>query len=81
MWPTLYALPCSDRGLPERLVPAEATRLLKHLGLQEYANRASGSYSGGNRRKLSVAVALVGGAEVSQNCSGAGRASTSRGRT
>lgn len=62
---TPYALSFSGRGLPERLVPAEATRLLKHLGLREYANRACGSYSGGNRRKLSVAVALVGGAEVS----------------
>lgn len=60
------------RGLPERLVPAEAARLLKRLGLPEYADRACGSYSGGNRRKLSVAVALVGGAEVS--CNAAGRA-------
>ena len=53
------------RGLPERLVTPEARRLLKALGLGgEAAGRACGSYSGGNRRKLSVAVALVGGAQV-----------------
>jgi hypothetical protein len=38
--------------------------MLKQLGLTEYVGRACGSYSGGNRRKLSVAAALVGGAEV-----------------
>lgn len=52
------------RGLPERLVDPESARLLAQLGLEEYAGRACGSYSGGNRRKLSVAVALVGGAQV-----------------
>ena len=57
-----HCTPC--RGLPERLVDSEAARLLKQLGLTEFADRACGSYSGGNRRKLSVAVALVGGAPV-----------------
>jgi hypothetical protein len=52
------------RGLPDRLIDSEAARLLKQLGLSEFADRACGSYSGGNRRKLSVAVALVGGAQV-----------------
>ena len=43
-------------GLPARLVDPEASRLLKQLGLNECADRACASYSGGNRRKLSVAV-------------------------
>jgi energy-coupling factor transporter ATP-binding protein EcfA2 len=30
------------------------------LGLRAYADRTAGSYSGGNRRKLSVGIALVG---------------------
>jgi hypothetical protein len=30
------------------------------LGLRAYADRLAGSYSGGNRRKLSVGIALVG---------------------
>lgn len=42
----------------------EAARLLGLLGLQDHADRACAAYSGGYRRKLSVAVALVGGAQV-----------------
>ena len=34
--------------------------LCTQLGLRAYADRTAGSYSGGNRRKLSVGIALVG---------------------
>lgn len=34
--------------------------LLSRLGLIQYADRVAASYSGGNRRKLSVGIALVG---------------------
>ena len=34
--------------------------LLQRLGLGQYADRVCDSYSGGNKRKLSVAIALVG---------------------
>ena len=30
------------------------------MSLTKYADRQSGTYSGGNKRKLSVAIALVG---------------------
>ena len=30
------------------------------LGLSEYAGRSAGTYSGGNRRKLSTAIAMIG---------------------
>lgn len=40
---------------------ADVDNLLEQLGLQELADVACGAYSGGNKRKLSVAVALVGG--------------------
>ena len=30
------------------------------MGLIEYADRAAGTYSGGNKRKLSVAIAMIG---------------------
>ena len=30
------------------------------IGLDEYADRQCGTYSGGNKRKLSIAMALVG---------------------
>lgn len=38
-----------------------AQQLLDELGLAEYADVVCGTYSGGNKRKLNVAVALVGG--------------------
>ena len=34
-------------------------RWTNFLGIQEYIDRASGSYSGGNKRKLNVAMSLV----------------------
>lgn len=37
-----------------------AERLIKSLGLSKYAFRSSGTYSGGNKRKLSTAIALIG---------------------
>ena len=34
--------------------------LIARMNLTEYANRCAGGYSGGNKRKLSTAIALVG---------------------
>merc|ERR1712223_1462395 len=34
--------------------------LLKVLSLTKYKNRKAGTYSGGNKRKLSVAIAMIG---------------------
>ena len=33
---------------------------LNKLGLAKYADKLSGTYSGGNKRKLSTAIALIG---------------------
>ena len=33
---------------------------LEKLALTQYADRQSGTYSGGNKRKLSTAIALIG---------------------
>lgn len=41
-------------------IAGEVQQLLQQLGLVQYADVACGAYSGGNKRKLSVAVALVG---------------------
>uniref|UniRef100_A0A8C5ZH58 ATP binding cassette subfamily A member 7 n=1 Tax=Marmota marmota marmota TaxID=9994 RepID=A0A8C5ZH58_MARMA len=46
------------RGVPEALVTASLG--LARLGLPRYADRLAGTYSGGNKRKLATAVALVG---------------------
>lgn len=37
---------------------------IKKLGLVKYMDKSAGSYSGGNMRKLSTAMALIGGAPV-----------------
>ncbi len=48
------------RGVPENRLPAMVNLLLSRLSLTEYADRPSGTYSGGNKRKLSVGIALIG---------------------
>uniref|UniRef100_A0A8D2JSS6 ABC transporter domain-containing protein n=1 Tax=Sciurus vulgaris TaxID=55149 RepID=A0A8D2JSS6_SCIVU len=46
------------RGVPAAQVTASWG--LTRLGLAQYADRLAGTYSGGNKRKLAAAVALVG---------------------
>ena len=48
------------RGLPGDLAPAAVEHALARMRLREYADQPSGQLSGGNRRRLSVAVALIG---------------------
>lgn len=33
---------------------------IQKLGLDKYSNKSAGTYSGGNKRKLSTAIALIG---------------------
>uniref|UniRef100_H3DBM3 P-type phospholipid transporter n=1 Tax=Tetraodon nigroviridis TaxID=99883 RepID=H3DBM3_TETNG len=48
------------RGVPESEIPRVAEWAIQKLGLVEYAGRCAGTYSGGNRRKLSTAIAMIG---------------------
>ncbi|KAM5237884.1 phospholipid-transporting ATPase ABCA7 [Ctenodactylus gundi] len=48
------------RGVPEIQVAQRASSGLARLGLSQYSDRPAGTYSGGNKRKLATAVALVG---------------------
>ena len=48
------------RGLSESSVQKYTEWCLRRLGLIPYADRAAGTYSGGNKRKLSTAIALIG---------------------
>jgi ABC-type nitrate/sulfonate/bicarbonate transport system ATPase subunit len=52
------------RGIPEFKLPSMVAYLIDRLSLGEYANRKAGTYSGGNKRKLSVAIALIGNPPV-----------------
>lgn len=48
------------RGVPENEVTMVAEWGIQKLGLVTYANKPAGTYSGGNKRKLSTAMALIG---------------------
>ncbi|XP_053185826.1 retinal-specific phospholipid-transporting ATPase ABCA4-like isoform X2 [Scomber japonicus] len=48
------------RGVPESEIPRVAEWGIQKLGLTEYADRYAGTYSGGNKRKLSTAIAMIG---------------------
>ncbi|XP_061107852.1 phospholipid-transporting ATPase ABCA1-like [Conger conger] len=48
------------RGVPEAEVKTVAEWGIQKLGLVKYSNKSAGTYSGGNKRKLSTAMALIG---------------------
>jgi ABC-type multidrug transport system ATPase subunit len=48
------------RGVPDDLIADTVDSLLQKMSLVKYAERQAGTYSGGNKRKLSVAIALIG---------------------
>ncbi|XP_061682240.1 phospholipid-transporting ATPase ABCA1 isoform X2 [Syngnathoides biaculeatus] len=52
------------RGVPEESVSKVARWGVKKMGLSQYAKQESGGYSGGNKRKLSTAIALIGAPPV-----------------
>ncbi|XP_033890331.3 phospholipid-transporting ATPase ABCA1-like [Acipenser ruthenus] len=57
----LYAI---LRGVPEEEVCKVAEWGVRKLGLVKYMDKGAGNYSGGNKRKLSTAMALTGGPPV-----------------
>ncbi|GMH37365.1 hypothetical protein BSKO_05238 [Bryopsis sp. KO-2023] len=52
------------RGAKSRDVSEMIGFLLDHLSLRKYADQTCGTYSGGNKRKLSVALAIIGNSPV-----------------
>uniref|UniRef100_A0A673CI96 ATP-binding cassette, sub-family A (ABC1), member 4a n=1 Tax=Sphaeramia orbicularis TaxID=375764 RepID=A0A673CI96_9TELE len=48
------------RGVPEYEISRVADWAIQKLGLSEDAGHTAGTYSGGNRRKLSTAIAMIG---------------------
>ena len=52
-------------GIPLEQLPREVRKRLNALGLDKFENRAAGEYSYGNRRKLSLAIAMLGKRPVS----------------
>jgi ATP-binding cassette subfamily A (ABC1) protein 3 len=52
------------KGVSAADAPAVGKSAMRSVGLSRFAGRPCGEYSGGNKRKLSLAVALVGGPQV-----------------
>jgi ATP-binding cassette subfamily A (ABC1) protein 2 len=52
------------RGIPPREQKQVVDCALEKVGLSQYADKTSGTYSGGNKRKLSTAIALLGNPPV-----------------
>uniref|UniRef100_A0A8C1LB39 P-type phospholipid transporter n=1 Tax=Cyprinus carpio TaxID=7962 RepID=A0A8C1LB39_CYPCA len=52
------------RGVPEKEVCEVAEWGIHKLGLVKYVDKKAGSYSGGNMRKLSTAISLIGAPPV-----------------
>jgi len=52
------------RGVPRSKVSDVVNELITVVGLDEHRHTLAGKMSGGNKRKLSVAIALVGGPSV-----------------
>uniref|UniRef100_A0A3Q3W540 P-type phospholipid transporter n=1 Tax=Mola mola TaxID=94237 RepID=A0A3Q3W540_MOLML len=48
------------RGVPEAEISRVAEWAIQKLGLSQDAGRSAATYSGGNRRKLSTAIAMIG---------------------
>ncbi|XP_065191574.1 phospholipid-transporting ATPase ABCA3-like [Sycon ciliatum] len=48
------------RGIPPNKIQSVVDNLIEELDLKKWASRLCGTYSGGNKRKLSTAIALVG---------------------
>ena len=52
------------KGLPERYVATASEATWRRVGLGPFADRLAGTLSGGNKRKLSLAIAIVGSPAV-----------------
>ncbi len=48
------------KGIPPALQDRFVNDKIEEMGLTEYADVLAGNYSGGNKRKLVVAIALIG---------------------
>ena len=55
---------CGFKNIPEKFVEAEVNARLEDVRLTEWADALSGSYSGGMKRRLSVAIALIGSPKI-----------------
>ncbi|CAM9216529.1 unnamed protein product, partial [Ectocarpus fasciculatus] len=58
------ALYAAIKGIPADKRSAAVDQKIEEMGLTRYAERPAGGYSGGNKRKLSVAMAMIGDPQI-----------------
>lgn len=51
---------CALKGIDKKYHDELVDDMIEKMNLQKYRNVQAGTYSGGNKRKLSVAIALIG---------------------
>nr|pir protein F33E11.4 [imported] - Caenorhabditis elegans [Caenorhabditis elegans] len=56
---TLYMF-ARIRGIPEKDIPKKVNAVIHAIGIGMYASRQIKTYSGGNKRRLSLGIAIVG---------------------
>jgi len=52
------------RGVPETKIADLVESAVKALALKKFADQCCGTYSGGNKRKLSTAIAIIGAPDI-----------------
>lgn len=52
------------KGCPSENIKKEVTEMINVLGLEQKRNKFSSTLSGGQKRKLSVGIALIAGSKV-----------------
>jgi len=52
------------KGISETNLPNVVQSIMEKMDLLDFSNKAAGSLSGGNKRKLSVAIAMIGGPSI-----------------
>ena len=52
------------KGIPDDKEDQVVSNMIQLMNLSGHADRLAGGYSGGNKRKLSVAIALLGGPKI-----------------
>lgn len=55
---------CVFKGVDSSQITYEVNLMLEEMTLKDKAEKLAGSLSGGQKRKLSIAIALIGGSEV-----------------